>query len=122
MPDTQRDIQGGKVNLLEQMVGMNLDGFTVQKCTEVYKIDDDGTKTKSVGYFKDKEVAEAYAQNKVHAAWHKTKPVYLLTDGKIGVLMGERVALIDDEATIVVEVRDAILAKLTPAERKILGV
>jgi hypothetical protein len=104
------------------MVGKNLEGFTIQQYTEVYKTDVDGrSKTRSLGYFKDDSIAKCFAQNQTDAAYHETVQVYLLTDGKIGFLLGEEVELVDDEKAAL-EVRYAALGKLSPAERKVLGV
>ena len=120
MPDTQRLIPAKNSDLFEQ-VGMNFDGFTIQEYTEVYRTDEYGNRANSLGCFRDKEIAESVAQSRVDAAWCKTRAIHLLTNGKVGFRVGERVTLVDEEAAIA-EVRGAALAKLTPAERKILGV
>jgi hypothetical protein len=69
------------------LVGADLDKFKVQEYTEVYKTDFDGRKTKSLGYFKDNSVAEAFSGKQTYSAWHKTAKVLLLTDGKVAYLV-----------------------------------
>ncbi len=106
---------------LAKMVGKKLDGFTVQLYTEVYKTDVEGrAKVKSLGYFKDESVAKAFVMHQTDAAWHETKPAFLLTDGQAAFLIGEAVTLVDDERATL-EIRNAALKKLSPAERKVLG-
>ncbi|MFA6278468.1 MAG: hypothetical protein WCS97_00005 [Candidatus Paceibacterota bacterium] len=90
--------------------------------TEVYKVDDDGRKSKSLGFFKDKTVAEAFAGNQVDVNWHKTATALVLTDGKEGYVIEEQksVKLFDDE-TETFELRKLAVAKLSAADRNILG-
>jgi hypothetical protein len=109
----------------KSLIGKKLDGFTIQEYTEVYKTvyktDVEGRgKEKSLGYFKDNAIAEAFAGKQTDAAWHKTEKVFLLTNGTVGFLLGNSVKLIDDEKASL-EIKQSALAKLSSAERKILG-
>ena len=110
-----------KIVTTRSLIGKKLDGFTIQEYTEVYMTDVEGRgKEKSLGHFKNDSIAKAFAGNQTDPAWCKTEKVLLLTDGKVGFVLGESVKLIDDEKAAL-EVREAALAKLSPAERKILG-
>jgi len=105
---------------LKDLAGKKLEGFTVEQYTEVYKTDVEGRgKEKSLGYFRDEDIAKAIAGKQTDAAWHKTEKAFLLTNGKIAFLLGEAVKLVDNEASAL-EARQAALAKLTPEERKLL--
>jgi len=107
---------------LEDLIGKDLKGFTVRELTEVFRVDEDGRKTKSVGFFRDGTIARAFAQNATDAAWHKTDKALILTDGKVGFrLLAEPAELFDDEKTAL-EIREKILAKLSSEERSILKV
>lgn len=117
--------QGGHVTDkvdINAVVGQDLSGFKVIIMTEVFKTDDDGRRSRSLGYFKDVTIAKAFAGSQTDAPWHKTRDVYVLTDGKVGFLLNtsESVQILEDEK-VLVQIREKALAKLTPAERKILG-
>ncbi len=103
-------------------VGQDLSSFKVIIMTEVFKVDGDGRRSKSLGYFKDVTIAQAFAGSQTDAPWHKTRDVYVLTDGKVGFLLNtsESVQILEDEK-VLVQIKEKALAKLTPAERKILG-
>lgn len=121
MPDTQRIIKPRASVIPHDLVGKSLDGFTVQEYTEVYMTDNDGRISKSLDHFKDESIAKAFAGHQPDAAWHKTRKVLLLTDGKVAFVLGERVTLVDNEK-MALEVKEAALKKLTPEERKVLGI
>ncbi len=121
MADTQRRVRIKIVSPLEGMVGKSLDGFTVQIYTEVYRVNDDGVKSNVFGYLKDEDLANAFIAGKPDPAWHKTAQVFLLTDGKVGFLVGEVAHIMDEECTRT-EVRESAARKLTKEERKILGI
>lgn len=108
----------GKLNGL---IGKDLKGFKIAKMTEVYFMDLDGRKSNSVGFFKNPNIAEAFAGVQTDAAFHKTQPALVLTDGKVGYLIAEQdpIKLFDDE-TEALEIKKKALAKLTPAERKLI--
>ncbi len=46
---------------INSLVGQDLSGFKVLVMTEVFKVDDDGRRSKSIGYFKDVNIAQAFA-------------------------------------------------------------
>lgn len=108
-----------KVNML---VGKDLKGFKIIEMTEVYRVDDDGRRTSSLGFFKSKVIAEAFAGMQRDANYHKSKQALVLTDGIIGYVIEEQeiVKLFDDEDEAV-EIKKKALAKLSPAERRLLG-
>jgi hypothetical protein len=107
----------------EDLVGVDLSKFKVVLMTEVYRVDDDGLKTVSLGFFKDTNVATAFAGAQRDSDFHKTTPSLILTDGWIGVAIDQKsgfVKLFDDEQEAL-KLREVAIAKLSPAERKLLG-
>lgn len=101
-------------------VGQDLAGFSFREMTEVYRVDTDGRPVATIGLFKDPNVAKVYAGQQRDADFHRTKLVLILTNGTIGFRFGEQIDLMDDEQ-VLVEVRRAALAKLTPEELAVLG-
>jgi hypothetical protein len=123
MPDTQRTVQIQiKANSLEEMVGKELNGFTIQQYTEVYKVDDGGTKTETVRYFKDHDLAEEFIRHQPDPGWYNTEHVFLLTYGEVGFLMGQSVTLVDDEDEVASTLRQKIFDALSPYARKLLAI
>jgi hypothetical protein len=106
---------------LKDLIGAELNEFTVEKFTEVFKVNDDGRKSKSLGFFRDENIAKAFAGNQKDANWHKTSNVLVLTDGKNGFLVGDSIVILDDEQTLL-EIREKAMSKLSDAERKVLGI
>ncbi len=109
--------------VLQRLVGKNLlqEGFSIEKLVEVYRVNDDGRMTSSVGFFRDENLAKAFAQNQTDAAWHKTREVFALTDGNdVFQLMAEDAPIYDSEKAEL-EIRMKALAKLSPEEKKLLG-
>ncbi len=105
---------------LTARIGKSLDGFTVQRLTEVYSTNEDGKKVKSKGFFKNGSIAQAFAANQSGGdAYNKTSKHFVLTDGKEGFLIGEVVILLDDEQ-VALDIRTAAMAKLSDAERAAL--
>lgn len=105
---------------LTDLLEKSLEGFTVQELTEVYELDVEGRqKIKSIGFFRDENVAKAFAQNQTDANYHRTQKVIVLTNGEIGFVIGEPVILLNDEKAAL-EVREKALAKLSPEERRLL--
>lgn len=90
--------------------------------TEVYRVDDGGRKSKSLGFFKDPNIATAFAGVQTDANWHNTGQALVLTDGTIGyvITQQEPVKLFDDEAEAL-EIKKKAIDKLSPVERKLLG-
>ncbi len=105
---------------LNALLGKSLKDYKIVEMTEVYQIDDDGRKTNSLGFFKDKNIAEVFAGAQTDANWHKTGQALVLTDGAVGYIVGsESVVLFNDEKEAL-DLKQKALAKLSPAERKLL--
>ncbi len=105
----------------ESLVGLRLDGYMVEKMAEVYKTDVDGMKTNTVGYFRNGQVAAAWAQGQTDPFNHKTAEVLVVTNGERHFSFGgQPISLFDDEQAAL-EVREKALAKLSPEERAVLG-
>ena len=107
---------------IKELVGKDLKGFKIVEMTEVYRVNDEGRKSGSLGFFKDPNIATAFAGVQTDASWHKTGQVLVLTDGTVGYVITEQepVNLFDDEAEAL-EIKKKAIAKLSPAERKLLG-
>ena len=105
---------------ISDFLGKSMDGFTVQELVEIFKTNEDGQKTITLGYCHSENVANAFVGTQIDANWYKTAKVVVLTNGKEGFLIGEVIALLDDEI-IAAEAKKKALAKLSPEERKLLG-
>jgi hypothetical protein len=101
-------------------IGRCLDDFKFIVCIEVYKVDDDGKRIKGVAYLKDRDIAEAYAQQFVDASYYKTRDVVVITNGKLSFLVGEAIYIAENE-NVRLTIREQALKKLTSAERKVLN-
>jgi hypothetical protein len=106
---------------LTELLGKKLEGFSVEQFTEVFMVDCDGRKSKSLGFFHNETIANAFAGNQKDANWHKVRNVLVLTDGINGFIVGEPIEILNDEQTTL-EIREKAKAKLSDAERKILGI
>lgn len=111
-----------KKSLTDALVGKDLSGYRILLMTEVYRIDSDGRKSESFGFFKNADIATAFAESQKDANWYKTCTCLILTDGVDGYKIDEQspVKLFDDEAEALA-IRKKVLAKLSPSDRKILG-
>jgi len=104
----------------ESLIGQSLAGFKVEKRTEVYRMNEDGRKQSSIGFFKDSDIATAFAGGQTDASWVKTCEVIVIVSDTVGYLIGEPIIILDDEKAAL-EAREHAVAKLTDAERKLLG-
>lgn len=104
---------------LKGLVGSFPKGFTVEELTEVYFEDLSGRKLKSLGFFKDENIAKGFAGTKTDSNYHKTEKHFVFTDGKSGFLIGEQITLLDDEAAAL-KIREKALSKLSEEEKIIL--
>ncbi len=57
---------------LLMLADKGLEGFTIQEMTEVFKVNEDGGKTKSLGFFRNENIAKAFAKHQADADWHQT--------------------------------------------------
>ena len=107
---------------IKELVGKDLKDFKIVEMTEVYLVDDDGRKYISLGFFKNPNTAAAFAEVQTDASYHKTGSALVLTDGTVGYVLTQQepVKLFDDEAEAL-EIKKKTVAKLSPAERKLLG-
>lgn len=108
---------------LADLVGKPLTGFEIAVMTEVFHVDLDGRKDRSLGFFKSWDIAVSFAESQVDANWYKTETAFVLTNGIVGYVIGqsEPVNLFDDEAETL-KLREKIIAKLSKAERVIMGI
>ena len=106
---------------LEEMVGKDLSNFKIMELHEVYMTNEDGRWVKSLGFFKSKEIARGFAQIQVDSTYHKTGNQFVLTDGKIGFILGKTIKLVDEEKSKL-EVAKAAKAKLGPEMAAALGI
>jgi hypothetical protein len=105
----------------QDLVGKSLEGFTVEKLTEVFQVNYHGKKESSLGFFKNPKIAKGFASIKTDTAFVKTKEALVLTNGIEGFLLGESIRLIDDEKAKLAIAKKA-RAKLSDEEAEILGI
>jgi hypothetical protein len=105
----------------KELVEKPLKGFTVKEMTEVYHTNEDGRKTKTIGFFRDEKIAKGFTQNQPSPEYFKTSKEYVLTDGNVGFIIVGNITLMDDEKAAL-EIREKALKKLSAEERGILGV
>lgn len=97
------------------------EGFFVEELVEVYRANEDGRKSLSVGFFRDENLAKAFVQNQADANWHKTDKIIALTNGDaVFQLKIEDAPLFEDDK-IRLEIYEKPLAKLTPEQRHFLN-
>lgn len=108
---------------IQEWVNKDLKGFKILEMTEVYGVDFDGRKSVSVGFFKDQDFAKAFAGMKNgEGGLYRTEKAMVLTNGTIGYVINNRepVKLLNEKTEKVAITKNA-LSKLSPEERKILG-
>lgn len=109
-------------NALSGLVGADLEGFKVVQMTEVYRINEDGHKSQSLGFFRNADIAIAFAGSQVDKHWHKTELALVLTNGSVGYVISQQepIKLFNDEQEAL-GIKKKAIAKLSPAERRLLG-
>lgn len=112
-----------EIQTAQELVGKELKGWKVEEIIEVRQNDEEGRSSKSIGYFRDPNVAEAFAGPKDTMGAKFTVKVLVLTDGKAAFLIDKKEVLdmFDDEGEAA-RLREQILAKLSPAEQKLMGI
>jgi len=105
---------------IKRILGISLGRFTIEELTEVYRIDEDGRKISSLGFFRNEKIAKGFAHIQVDAAWHKTGKKFVLTDGKNGFVLGEPIEILDDEKAKL-DIAKTARSKLTQEEAEALG-
>ena len=109
---------------LQEMIGIDLAGFTIQTVFHVYNTNYEGQFNGSIGYFKDETIARAFAGPQKGDNMVKVSPVLALTDGTVGFLMNENrtnsFTYMNDEEEAV-RLKHEALASLTSAQRRLLG-
>ena len=111
------------VKEIADLVGRDLTDFQVIEITEVYKVNEDGRRIVSLGFFKKAHIAKAFASNRVDANFHKVESVIVLTNGKVAFVLDQQrpVKIFDDEEEVL-KLREKIVAKLSIDERRLLGI
>lgn len=101
----------------------DLKDFRLVQMFEVFDTDEEGQRRKPFGVLGDEELAKAWSATKP-SSWHpnSVRKIWVLTNGKLGfVVLPEQVYLVDDEKARR-DVTAKALDKLSPEERKVLGV
>lgn len=107
---------------VQEMIGQDLVGFEIVEMTEVYRTGEDGRKSQSLGFFKNANTAEAFIGTHSDTNFHKTAPAFILTNSVVSFVINEQESVkIFNDKDEVVEIKKKVLAKLSPAERKLLG-
>jgi hypothetical protein len=108
---------------LSDLIGKNLSSFKLETLHEVWSANEQGIPTNAIGAFKSETVAQAFAGNKTDSWGTQVLPVIVLTDGTntFAIEKNRVVNVFDDEAEAT-KLRQVAIEKLSPADRKILGV
>jgi hypothetical protein len=108
---------------LTELLGKDLNSFTLEQLYEVWTTDEKGFATTPLGAFKKETLAKAFAGND-KSSWGAPTiiPVTVLTDGKLVFAIDKtrEIKLFNDEEQAV-ELRQKALAKLSPEDKAILG-
>src|SRR3989344_4257634 len=93
IPTSQEIAQMDHDPSAEGLLGQELIGFRILRMTEVFATDEDGRKSRSLGYFYSPEIATAFAGQQTDAPWQQTHEVTALINQSTGVafLLGERI-------------------------------
>ncbi|OQA39526.1 MAG: hypothetical protein BWY51_00125 [Parcubacteria group bacterium ADurb.Bin316] len=105
---------------LKDLVGTSLTEFSVLEYTEVFRVDEDGHKRTTLGFFQDDSIAIAWKNLQKDSNFCQTQKALVLTDGTNGFMIGPTIEILNDErATLAI--RKGALDKLSPEEKKVLG-
>ena len=107
---------------IQDLTGKDLSGFKIMEMTQIFRVNEDGQKTVTLGVFKDPIIAKAFAEAQKDASWHRIEKVMVLTDGNTGYVIGqqESIKLFNDE-TEAVALKEKAIAKLSESDRLLLG-
>jgi len=96
--------------------------FQVQLMTEVFEVNDDGRRSKSLGLLSDPTVAAAFVGKRSENPYKRAEEVVVITDGKSAYIVQNREALtvLEDDAESN-RLRTEALGKLSSSERTLLG-
>lgn len=108
---------------LQKVFGKGLDGFKIENCTEVHKVDENGERIKtSCAYFRDAAVARTY-RGLFAGSTYKIREVLVLSNASIRILVGDSVMMpfADEDVEFLNNIRQRVLEKLSKDERALLG-
>ncbi len=106
---------------LTEIIGIDLSQFKVKEFFEVYSVDYDGKFSSSVGYFENEKIAIGFANIQVDADYHRVSKSLILTNEKIGFVLGKSITILNDEKAKL-EITQKARAKLTDEEANALGI
>lgn len=108
-------------DLLKSLIGQDLSEYHIMSMSEVYQVDEKGIKTGTLGFFKNPDIAKAFANQK-GTNYFRTSEILVLSNDTQGVTLdaAEIVTFFDDEEETQ-KIKEKAIAKLSPEERKILG-
>jgi hypothetical protein len=107
---------------VSELTGMDLAGFEIVEMTEVYRVNEDGQKSTSLGFFKNANIAEAFAGTQRDKDYHRTSKALVLTNNVLYFVIHEQVTVnVFNDEEEVLKIKAAVMAKLSPAERKLFG-
>ena len=107
---------------IKSLIGKDLKSFKIVEMIEIFRVDEDGRKSRSLGFFKNPDVAVAFASAQVDANWHLTQPKLVLTDGNVSFVIDEQgPAKFFNNEKETVALREKAIAKLFLADHKIFG-
>ena len=107
---------------LKDLVGKDLSSFKIIEMTEVFMVNSERFKTRSVGFFESSDLAKAFVGPQTNENFFKTETALVLTDGNVGFafdINNEEINLFDAVVELP-RIKERILVRLLPEERKIL--
>ncbi len=116
------DEREGVAMTLGHLVNMELHDYMIVQMTEVYEVNDDGERRRSLGFFQNAAVAEAVKERDSYRAM---APVLVLTDRKgknAFVLRDFGTITLLDEQQVAADLKQEIVNDLRPGARKLLGI
>jgi len=109
----------------EEMIGMSLDGFTVEEIFEAWSDYEDRRSGRKpgegrIGFFRSRSIAKGIAANRQSYLGRVTKHL-MITNGSEHYLFSAEPIELDSDEEAAQEVREAALKKLSDSELRVLG-
>ncbi len=111
---------------LTELSALGLSGYSVKTMAEVFKTNEDGFKTETYALLDSFEIAEALIETLPDHDYYRVQSVWVLTNGSQGFVLSTvghpfEASSVIKEHEALAHIKDAAIAKLSPATRKILS-
>jgi hypothetical protein len=109
-------------------IGKILNNFSVEEYFEVFEVNENGIKIRSIGFFKNEDAAKVIKDqckkdpDMAHFETFKVEKCFVLTsDEKTGFIVLPDMIFLTPEKETLKKIKENAFDKLLPSERKILG-